>query len=394
MHFSPRALICEVDLPTPLTDTWSTLLKTRLQWLGPDVTAVEIDECHVRVCGNSEALSAQLVRSEVLRVCALARRAPSRPVVEHIGALSRLSPAVVFQELRAHGDLIDYGQGRLGYTGHLLQVVQGLDERFRQLAHGLGAREFVYPGVLPLHTVHRAGYLAHFPHHVWLLAHFNQDIESIDALAGLAETTENISDLSPRLDDWLAEPSMVINPLICFHVYQQLADQPFTADSLLVFTASSHCMRFEPAVTGDLSRLSDFTMREVVFVGPAPEVACAREQLLQATCALAEQLDLTFIVQTAADPFFRVEDGATLGTLQRLSGLKYELLAELGPAEKLLALSSFNLHGNTFTRRFAIGSLGDELHTSCVGFGLERWALAFLCRYGLDVADWPEGWNK
>jgi seryl-tRNA synthetase len=40
---------------------------------------------------------------------------------------------------------------------------------------------------------------------------------------------------------------------------------------------------------------------------------------------------------------------------------------------------------------FADGSVA---HTACVGFGLERIALALFHHHGLDVKEWPESVHK
>jgi hypothetical protein len=106
--------------------------------------------------------------------------------------------------------------------------------------------------------------------------------------------------------------------------------------------------------------------------------------------ALVESLGLGGRCEVANDPFF--VDGDTAGRTwsQRLLELKYELRLPISPAADI-AVGSFNFHERFFGESFEIASpAGDGLvHTSCTGFGLERFAYAFLCQHGLDPADWP-----
>ena len=69
---------------------------------------------------------------------------------------------------------------------------------------------------------------------------------------------------------------------------------------------------------------------------------------------------------------------------------KYEMQLAWCKA-KYLAVASFNLHGTAFTDPFNIRLNGCEKPvTGCVGYGIERWVLAFLSQYGLDMANWPK----
>jgi seryl-tRNA synthetase len=54
-------------------------------------------------------------------------------------------------------------------------------------------------------------------------------------------------------------------------------------------------------------------------------------------------------------------------------------------------VGSFNFHERFFGESFGITSAGGEgpVHTACAGFGLERFAYAFLCQHGLDPSGWP-----
>jgi seryl-tRNA synthetase len=74
---------------------------------------------------------------------------------------------------------------------------------------------------------------------------------------------------------------------------------------------------------------------------------------------------------------------------QREQGLKLEMVIPVANAQPTACLS-FNYHQDHFAStwgvRLADGALA---HTGCVGFGLERLALALFKRHGLDAQGWP-----
>ena len=75
---------------------------------------------------------------------------------------------------------------------------------------------------------------------------------------------------------------------------------------------------------------------------------------------------------------------------QREQKLKYELVLPICSVEAPTALMSFNYHQDHFGLLFDIEtSEGKVAHTACVGFGLERIALAMFKTHGPVMAEWP-----
>ena len=54
------------------------------------------------------------------------------------------------------------------------------------------------------------------------------------------------------------------------------------------------------------------------------------------------------------------------------------------------AVLSFNYHQELFGGLYEISVEGKPAHTGCVGFGMERVALALLKTHGLDPQSWPQ----
>jgi seryl-tRNA synthetase len=113
-----------------------------------------------------------------------------------------------------------------------------------------------------------------------------------------------------------------------------------------------------------------------------------RGQKLISAVGLDPELD------TANDPFFG-RAGKMMGNSQREQKLKFELLIPVTSSVNKTACLSFNYHQDHFGTTWGLKTAdGETAHTACVGFGLERIALALFARHGLDTANWPADVRK
>ena len=79
-----------------------------------------------------------------------------------------------------------------------------------------------------------------------------------------------------------------------------------------------------------------------------------------------------------------------MAATQKEQELKYELVVPVASPDKLTAVTSSNYHLDHFGHEFNIRTPdGNEAHTACVGFGLERITLALLKKHGFDPDKWP-----
>ena len=75
---------------------------------------------------------------------------------------------------------------------------------------------------------------------------------------------------------------------------------------------------------------------------------------------------------------------------QRDQELKFELLIPVNDGNGPTACMSFNYHQDHFGAGWDIHTHDGEIaHTACVGFGMERVALALFKHHGLEVEAWP-----
>lgn len=104
---------------------------------------------------------------------------------------------------------------------------------------------------------------------------------------------------------------------------------------------------------------------------------------------MMEAVGLDVEIDVANDPFFG-RAGKMLANNQRDQNLKFELLIPVTSATSKTACMSFNYHQDAFGTKWGLNlDNGQVAHTACVGFGLERIALALFAKHGLDVQEWP-----
>ncbi len=291
----------------------------------------------------------------------------------------------VFDDLLLQGAAVEAGEGQITLGEPVLSLMDHLDARIREMAvREFGAREFRYPTLIPTSVMRRCGYFQSFPQLMMFVSRLHGDV---DAYRGFLHDVAGAGDLTGALRTYSAGFDHCLPPTMCFHTYHQLADSALATPSCTI-TARGKSFRFESRYRRSLERLWDFTIREIVFLGPREHVLASRRRLMELTWELMDALDLGGRCEVANDPFFIDGNTAERVWSQRLLELKYELRSPLDESRDV-AVCSFNFHDRFFGEAFAIDTADGRAHTACAGFGLERLAYAFLCRHGLDPGRWP-----
>jgi len=287
-------------------------------------------------------------------------------------------------ELELRGDLFRFGPGRYGLGPRLVELVEVFDNRLRELARAFSASPFQFPSLIGAEALQRCKYLRSFPHSLNFVAHLREDVGAIQHFADNVTWNDN----HLRVDGTdLAEIKTMLAPSICFHYYNQLQDRVLLEPSTV--TGIGKCFRYESGNLRGLERLWDFTMREVIFVGSKEYVLSEREKSLELTALIFDEWELAYEIRSATDPFF-IEEFASQSRFQLAFDLKFEIRADLPYKNDSLAAGSFNFHQDFFGRSFNINdAAGRPVNTGCIGFGLERLALAFVAQHGFDRQDWP-----
>jgi seryl-tRNA synthetase len=281
-------------------------------------------------------------------------------------------------ELLRHGLLIATGvSGVYGRSGEFEDTVQRVDRLVAGAGAPDGAEVMRFPPILNRTHFERSGFLKSFPH----LA------GTIHSFAGTEQTHRELLQAAEAGGDWSAAfpaTPVVLTPAACYPVYPALAGT-LPAGGRLV-DVMSYCFRHEPS--DDPERMQMFRMHEHVRLADPETVMTWRELWLRRVDSITAALGLDARCQVASDPFFG-RGGKLLAGSQREQRLKLEIVTAIGSDDSPAAIISLNYHQDHFGELFGIKTADAAVaHTSCVGFGLERIALALYRRHGLDRARW------
>ena len=289
-----------------------------------------------------------------------------------------------------HDELLDAGlllpTGLPGVYGRSAGFEDTLDRIDRLItAYGAVDRPEVmrFPPIVNRADFERSGYLQSFPH----LA------GTIHSFAGSEPAHRRMMDTIATGGDWsaafLATP-LVLTPAACYPVYPVLTGSLPRSGRLV--DVMSYCFRHEPSE--DPGRMQMFRMHEHVRAGDPETVTAWRESWIARAESLTATLGLQAHTGVASDPFFG-RGGKLLAVNQRDQRLKLEISVCIASEQQPTAIISLNYHQNHFGEAFAITTAeGGIAHTACVGFGLERLALALFRRHGFDRQKWPDTVRK
>ncbi|MDH3208650.1 MAG: amino acid--[acyl-carrier-protein] ligase, partial [Gemmatimonadota bacterium] len=189
-------------------------------------------------------------------------------------------------------------------------------------------------------------------------------------------------------EDWtgtLVPTDVVMVPAACYPLYP-------TATGTLpkggrTVDLRTFVFRHEPS--DDPARMQIFRQREYVRLGTPEEAVAHRDEWIRRGLEIHRSLGLDVRQELANDPFFG-RGGRVMKATQREQDLKFELVVPITSDEKPTAITSSNCHLDHFGVAFDIRtSDGEVAHSACVGFGLERVALALFRTHGMDPDDWP-----
>lgn len=254
-----------------------------------------------------------------------------------------------------------------------------------RFAKPFGAFEEIYPNCIPVDGLGKANHFSSFPEHLHFLAHLPNDLEVLDTFA---ENARGVTEWKDVELPGTTRARLVNNPSTCYHCYSARRGSSIEENTAL--TVVTKCHRFEAANHKEYGRLLEFSMREVVFLGDPDYVRACRAETLERVERLAKDWTLYGELVASNDPFFTNDYKAKSAQQHRLA-MKMEYRMLIPGAAKHLAMMSSNLHGPTFSKAFGITMGGRLINTGCLGFGLERLALAILAQHGEDPAAWPRG---
>lgn len=289
--------------------------------------------------------------------------------------------AELLDELVADGLLIPSGvPGIFGHGQAFDDVVGAVSSWVGRAGSVDHPEQLRFPPLLPRHHIETNDYLTSFPHLAGTVFAFN---------GGEAEAVEQAA-LARRHEDWSrfqAITDLVLAPAACYPTYPAVAARgPLAPGGLTLDLGAAWVFRREPS--GDPARLQSFRMRELVRMGEPHTVLAWRDAWRDRSIQLLRSIGLDAQVDIASDPFFG-RSGRMLAASERQQELKFELSIQIAGPEPT-AVASFNYHQDHFADAYSITTAeGTLAHTACLGFGMERLALALVRTHGADKARWP-----
>lgn len=277
-------------------------------------------------------------------------------------------------------DIHYFGHGNIALEGTAKFLFDFFDSKFEKIALGFGAKPKIYPVLLPVKAYQQTGYLKRSPQYAIFCCNTFEDIDKLEDLQ------HNIQNDNIQLS--LKQPTFALSPSACFHTYLEYENTVLNSDSVYTFCQS--VFRNEGRFSfSEIGRLMDYHVREIVMIGSIDFVSTMRQEFLSKLVAIMTDWNLNFSVNVAADPFI-MPKMQKLKKIQKVEKSKYEVKLNCNSSHKI-SVASFNLHGSAFTDPFNIKvKNNDDTVTGCIGFGIERWVIAFICQYGTEPSKWPE----
>ena len=295
-------------------------------------------------------------------------------------ALETADAYKVYQdELLAAGLLVPLGvRGVYGRGAQFERVI----ERFDALVSKEGAK--LIPEVMRFPPIFSRANYEKIDH----INNFPDLMGSLHTFTGGDREHREMLEKFERKDDWsrdLSASQVMMTPAICYPLYP-------TATGTLPpggrrVDLQGYAFRHEPS--DDPARMQIFRMHEFVRLGTPDEALEHRNFWLGKGAEIFRTVGLAVTPVIANDPFFG-RGGKVQKAIQREQDLKYEFVIPICSSEKPTAIGSCNYHLDHFGVAFDIRTHdGEVAHSACVGFGLERVALALFKTHGFDLARWP-----
>jgi seryl-tRNA synthetase len=283
------------------------------------------------------------------------------------------------EELAAAGLLIPSGvRGIYGRSGTFEHVI----DQFEHYATRMGAH--LKPEVMRFPPLFNRAHYCRINH----IYNFPDLMGSVHAFTGGDREHAELIRKFEGEEDWtrdLAASESMLIPAACYPLYPT-ATGTLRPEGRIV-DLKSFVFRHEPS--DDPARMQIFRQREFVRLGTAEQALTHRDEWLDRGQKMLESVGLPVQRVVANDPFFG-RGGRMAKATQREQELKYELVVPICSEEKPTAVTSCNYHLDYFGLAFDIRTAdGKPAHTACIGFGLERIALALFKTHGLDPKAWP-----
>lgn len=336
------------------------------------------------VIAHEEANSADAMAAMVRRLVFIAKNI-DKDLVFHNDVSVRYNDDPQ-PELERRRDVIPIQPGFYSFQGDVLRVLHALNRSVQKMAWEFGAIEQEHPAVWPVRLFKMIDYFREFPQQMILCAPVKDDFQARSEFSQKFGKEAEFD--SVPMGEHMADATFGLQPAVCDCCYYTLEGARDLEDNF--YTTVNRVFRNERSATNQLDRLTNFTVRDIMFVGREDYVLEARQKMIDRLSQFLVSLGVNAKIETANDPFF-ANESAMKSVFQNTHRLKYELLAYIPHLDKEIATGSINLHTDFFGRAFDIRTAdGSVAHSGCIGVGMERMTYALFCQHGANLEDWPQ----
>lgn len=254
------------------------------------------------------------------------------------------------------------------------------------MAGEVDAIEQEHPAVWPVRLFKKIDYFREFPQQMILCAPVKDDFKARTEFSSRFGKDAEFE--SVPMDELMADATYGLQPAVCDCCYYTLEGARDLHDHF--YTTANRVFRNEHSKTNQLDRLTNFTVRDIMFVGGENFVLESRQRMIERLSQFLISLGINAKIETANDPFF-ANESAMKSVFQNAHRLKYELLAYIPHLDREIATGSINLHTDFFGKAFDIRAADDAVaHSGCIGVGMERMTYALFCQHGPNLREWPQ----
>lgn len=347
-------------------------LRKLISFISPDVLSYDIKDSNLILSVEDTANEKTIIsNANLITQNYLSAIEKEEMVFAQKPELQFIAPEKILESELIH----TFNSGLIGLNKQAIFLFRYFDYIFKSIALSLNATEKMYPVLLPMKGYEKTGYLKTSPQYSIFCCCPNEEISELMQLSDSIDMKR------------LTDPQEALSPAACFHTYLEYTDKQLPEPILITFI--QNVFRNEGRFNwSDFGRLKDYHVREIVFIGSTDYVVDMREKILSRTIEILKELGIYSSISIATDPFI-VPKMQKFKKLQLQDATKFELRLSYSKDQQI-SCASFNLHGTAFSHPFNISVNGiDETVTGCVGFGIERWVLAFLCQFGIEPDKWP-----
>jgi seryl-tRNA synthetase len=284
------------------------------------------------------------------------------------------------------------GKGQWFYGPQMTALERVFEEIIiEKIIDKLEFQECLFPKLIPLEVMEKMKYLEGLPEGMYYVSAPKRDPEIFKKFkTDLIINQEIPMDL---LKSGLKEPAYVTSAAQCEPFYEFFSHEVIDEKELPIkfYDRSGWTYRWEGGGSKGLDRVNEFQRMELVWLASPEETTKIRDDTLELSHKLADELELQWYTEIGDDPFYLEGRKVESRKIEFPDVPKYEMRLKIPNQEKGVAVVSANAHGTHFTQGFSIKEAHNHsIWTGCTGFGITRWLFGFLSQKGFDKKNWPD----